>query len=139
MGLAIRGWLSRRCLQPLTLSAARLAASGIHRYSLDEEARAIFGERGFHLLRKHFYLPIPEAEDLGEEFWTRRSEMPGVDTGDETALACLRDTFPAYLGEFRETFPLLHRSPDEPERFYLLNGSFMAIDAHVYYCLVRRY
>ncbi len=123
----------------MTLSAARLTASGIRRYSLDEEARTIFGERGFHLLRKHFYLPIPEAEDLGEEFWSRRSEMPGVDTGDEEALACLRELFPAYLGEFRETFPLLHQSADEPERFYLLNGSFMTIDAHVYYCLVRRH
>jgi hypothetical protein len=138
-------WVFRKCVQPLVLGAARFAAAGVNRYNLDDDAHRVFDEGGFHLLRKHFYLPIPEPEDLGDAFWERRSEMVGVDMNDAGALALLADAFPGPTAEFRELFPL--RAPggdssgggDDPTRFHLLNGSFMAVDAHVYYALIRHF
>ena len=95
----------------------------------------IFGSRGFHLVHKHFYQPIPDERDFGEGFFERLSEMPGVDLNAAAALSLLKTVFPRYLDEFRVQAPLFpHR---EGTGFHLLNGSYMAVDAHVYYALIR--
>jgi len=97
--------------------------------------KRIFARRGFHLLHKHFYLPIPDERDFGEGFFDRLSNMPGVDLNDAAARSLLKTVFPRYLAEFREQVPLFpHR---DGTGFHLLNGSYMAVDAHVYYALIR--
>jgi hypothetical protein len=42
---------------------------------------------------------------------------------------------PRYLPEFRSKFPI--DGPLTPPGFYLINGGYMAVDAHVLYCLLR--
>ena len=129
-------WVSRKYTQPLYVHMTKLAARGINRYELHKTAHSIFSEQGFHLLPKwDFYLPIPDEADLGDAFWEKRSEMVGVDMNEGYALGLLKDVFPAPVSEFRETFPL-HQS-DDSTAFYLINGSFMAIDAQVYYSFIR--
>lgn len=130
-----RLWLNRKLTRPLTLSLLNLAAAGVGRYSLDEEAAELFRRRGFHLLRPHFYLPIPDEADLGDEYWARQSELVGLDMNDEGALALLEDVFPRYNEEFRRIFPT--HGPPGADGFHLINGSFMAVDAHAYYALIR--
>ncbi len=94
----------------------------------------VFYQRGFHLLRKHFYLPIPDDSDQLEPFWDRTSAMVGVDTNDGVALDLL-DRITPFIDEFRRRFPI--HGPLTPPGFYLINGGYMAVDAHVYYALVR--
>lgn len=98
-------------------------------------AHGVFDRHGFHLLRKHYFLPVPDAEDLGAGFWDSRSELVGVDMNDEEALHLVEQVLPPYLREFSLAFPL-HESAGRPG-FHLINGTFMAGDAHVYYGLVR--
>ena len=98
-------------------------------------AKRIFARRGFHLLHKHFYLPIPDERDFGEGFFDRLSDMPGVDLNAATALSLVKTVFPRYLDEFRGQVPLFPNR--KGNGFHLLNGSYMAVDAHVYYALIR--
>jgi predicted O-methyltransferase YrrM len=93
---------------------------------------------GFHLLRRHYDQPIPEKAELDNAFWQRRSELVGLEMNDRYALDLLQNVFPLYLGEFGEAFPLHRSSPDQTQ-FYLINSSFMAIDAHVYYIFIRHF
>ena len=93
---------------------------------------------GFHLLRKTYYSPVPEKADLDDTFWQRRPELVGLEMNEEYALDLLQNVFPRYLDEFRESFPIHRSSPDQTQ-FYLINGSFMAIDAHVYYIFIRHF
>jgi hypothetical protein len=97
----------------------------------------VFYANGFHLLRKHFYLPIPDDLDQLDEFWTKQSELVGLDMGDDTALGLMEDILPPYLKEFRERFPV--QQPAVFSGFWLINGGYMAVDAHVLYGLVRHY
>jgi len=97
----------------------------------------IFYRHGFHLLRKHYYLPIPDEDDGNEAFLKKPSELVGLDMNDACALDFLDNLFPKYNEEFRKLFPI-HESGD-PERFHLMNGSYMAVDAHVYYALIRHF
>lgn len=97
----------------------------------------IFYRRGFHLLRKHFYLPIPDDTDRLDRFWDVQSDMVGIDTNDPLALEVMEQICPRYLPEFRAQFPI--EGPLEPPGFYLINGGYMAVDAHVFYCLIRHF
>ncbi len=132
-----RLWLYGNLTRPLTMSLVKLAAAGVKRYSLDDEAFELFRQRGFYLLREHFYLPIPDAAELSDQFWYAQSELVGLDMNDGGALEFLDNVFPRYNEEFRKTFQI-HDVPGS-EAFHLINGSFMAVDAHAYYALIRHF
>jgi hypothetical protein len=97
----------------------------------------IFYRHGYHLLRKHFYIPIPDKEDLPADYWERHSDLVGIDMNDLCAVEHLNCIFPLYLDEFRAIFP--NERTKDTRKFYLINGGYMAIDAHVYYAMIRHY
>jgi hypothetical protein len=97
----------------------------------------LFSRHGYHLLRKHFYLPIPADEDIPSDYWEKHSELIGIDMNEQGALELLESVFPRYMDEFRGRFPL--ERPEDPRLFYLINGGYMAIDAHVYYAMIRHH
>ena len=125
------------CLRLLILPLCEFTAATL-KYVPGNVAYRSFYKRGFHLLKKHYYLPIPEEEDLNGAFWEKRSQMIGVDMNEGYALGLLQSVFPAYMEEFRQSFPLRQSSSDQA-KFYLINGTFMAIDAHVYYSFIRHF
>lgn len=131
-----KSWIVENLPQSLVLPVTRMAAYRIQRDSLDTAAHEIFFDNGFHLLRKHFYLPIPDRVELENPF-LKTSDLVGVEMNDEYALSLLDNVFPPYAEEFRGQFPL-HRQ-DESSDFYLINGSYMAVDAHVYYSFIRHF
>ena len=69
----------------------------------------VFYRRGFHLLRKHFYLPIPDDTDRLDYFWGKPSALPGLDMNDDVPLRMMKNVFPPFLDEFRKRFPLYKR------------------------------
>lgn len=97
----------------------------------------VFYRHGFHLLRKHFYLPLPDDTDQLDEFWSQPSAMVGIDPNEPMATEVMENICPKYLPEFRARFPI--DGPLNPPGFYLINGGYMAVDAHVYYCLIRHF
>jgi hypothetical protein len=133
----IKSWLVQRIVRRGLLGLTRLVAKGIDRYGLTGEASDIFDRHNHHLLRKHYYLPLPEKADLSGDYWEQRSELVGVEMNDAGAIDLLQNVFPLYMDEFRRLFPLTKR--DAPNQFYLLNESFMAVDAHVYYMFIRHF
>ncbi len=97
----------------------------------------VFSRQGFHLLRKHFYLPIPDIDDIKQDYWVTVSDLAGLDMNDIEALQFLDNVLPIYLDEFRSKFSI--EKPADSKLFYLINGSYMAIDAHVYYTMIRHF
>ena len=58
----------------------------------------VFYRRGFHLLRKHFYLPIPDDTDRLDYFWGKPSALPGLDMNDDVPLRMMKQHLPAFSG-----------------------------------------
>ncbi|MBN8908378.1 MAG: hypothetical protein J0H99_17540, partial [Rhodospirillales bacterium] len=81
-----------------------------------------FYRHGFHLLRKHFYLPIPDDTDGLDDFWKQPSALPGLDMNDTAALDLMERIAPPYLAEFRERFPV--QQPAVFSGFWLINGGY---------------
>ena len=91
----------------------------------------LFYEAGFHLLRKNFYLPIPEGEDLK---YADNSALVGIPMNDDEQIDFLDTVVAKYKGEFL-AFPM--HAAESHQQFHLINGSFMAGDGNAYYGLVR--
>ena len=102
-------------------------------------AHGVFKRYGFHLLRKHFYLPIPDEIDIERPLAAEPSELVGVDMNDAAGLDLLNRVFPPYVREFRSRFPVHPRPDQAAHEFYLINSSYMAVDAQVYYALIREF
>ena len=123
-------------------AAARFTAAVLGRWPSEvheRKLREIFSGRGFHFLRPHYYLPIPDKEDIDAGHHLAGSDLPGLDMNDAAGLGLMEQVFPPYLTEFRERIPLSRGADDDPKRFFLLNGTFMAVDAQVYYAFIRHF
>jgi predicted O-methyltransferase YrrM len=103
----------------------------------ENKCHSAFYRHGYHLLAKHFYLPIPDDTDELDGFWDKPSDLAGVDMNEAAGIEIMETIVPRYLPEFRSMFPI--EGPLEQPGFYLINGGYMAVDAHVYYSLIRQY
>src|SRR5688500_19579157 len=123
--------IARKLLRaPATALVVGAAAVTARQLVAPETAQTLFGSRGYHLLRDSYYLPIPEASDVGGDFWESQSELVGLVIDHEAALRLVEDDLAPFISEFRASFPL-HATADASS-FDLLNGMFMAVDASVY-------
>jgi hypothetical protein len=85
---------------------------------------------GHQLVRKSFYSPMPDFENLPESLWGRPAETPGVDLRIEDALTLLRQLRP-----FIEEFAPPLENPGAG--FFVHNGTYESVDAEVLYGIVR--
>jgi hypothetical protein len=117
----------RRLVQPFKVMAVQ-ALPALNRF-LETRLR-------LHLVRRHYYSPVPDPDDIGPGYWDQVSEMPGVDLGYERGLAFMREVVPLHIGGFRKRMPLQRTAGND---FFLINGTYMAVDAHVYWCMILHY
>lgn len=124
----------------LRLVPKRLVFSFIHKYVQTEvgfqEVKTYFDQTGFHLFRKSYYLPIPEPDAIDD-----KDELPmyGVDPRDDHQLQVARDVYMPYQEEFQSTFKIHAEGTSTSDGFFLVNGAYMAVDAHIYYAFIRHY
>ncbi|MDP2342919.1 MAG: class I SAM-dependent methyltransferase [Deltaproteobacteria bacterium] len=83
-----------------------------------------------------YYTPIPDDDDLPPEFWDREVSMVGVTIDDDVVRRFVEELVVPHLEEFRSLYPAWKEN-DEDTGFFLFNGSYMAVDAHVLHGIVR--
>lgn len=96
----------------------------------------LWEKHGFHITPVHFYSPIPNTRELPDSLWKTESDLPGINMNEAGQLHLLRDIFPQYHDEYR-TFA--HQKTEIPYEYYFENGSFIASDPLVLYCMVRHF
>lgn len=92
-------------------------------------------KQGYFLIRDHYYSAIPTKADLQQDYWSYKSELVGIDINHENILNLLAQ-IDKYINEFRESIPLYQSNNNQ---IYLINSSFMAVDAHIYYSFIRHF
>jgi len=127
---AVKALLLRN--MPLVL---RCMAGTISKLCPGNTAFDAFKAEGFFLLRDHFYLPLPDYDDLTEEYYSSRSALVGLELDAQAMWTLAEDSLAPYNAEFRE-FPVHCPSPDY-RGFFLINHGYMAVDGNLYYGLVR--
>jgi predicted O-methyltransferase YrrM len=88
---------------------------------------------GFDLEVRSFYSPIPDVSLLSEDFWSSRSELPGIEFDLDAQLGYIEKELAPFIAEFRPPRgPTARRT-----EFYLDNGLFQAGDAELLYSIIR--
>ena len=102
---------------------------------LSQEIFEFFQKFGVHVMRKHFYSPIPDTKVLSEnvDIWEEEKELVGVDLNVKGQMDMLEKVFPVYREEFN--FPLDRTSI--PWEYYINCGAFGLISAAVLHCMIR--
>ena len=77
-------------------------------------------------------------------YWSYRTSMVGIEMDADKSTRFLNEIVIPYLPEFRHLFSDFgYGSRDfhleKVKGFYLINSSFMAVDAHVYYAIIRSF
>jgi hypothetical protein len=92
---------------------------------------------GVHVLRKHYYSPIPDTARLlaQPDLWSTPSELAGIDMNDAGQLTLLREVVPRYVDECR--FPV-HPTGTSSD-YYVSNQEFGLISATVLHSIVREF
>lgn len=133
-------FLARRyagnALQYLSMPLIHYVFWVIRRFGMQRDMERIAFDNGMDLVIRHYYSPIPDEADFSPDFWDEMSAMSGIDIDDEPCLDVLQNMFCKYLVEFRNRYPIA-KSGEDCDGFYLVNGVYMAVDAHAYYAFIR--
>ena len=95
----------------------------------------IFHAHGFHVLRRHYYLPIPEADDL--MYAAQPDRLVGISIDEQAAFTFIDQIVKPTKAEFN-AFPITKEETQGETDFYVSNTAFMAVDGNIYYGLVRK-
>jgi len=96
----------------------------------------LWEKKGFHITPVDFYFPIPDTRELGDELWTKHSDMVGVDLNESRQLKLLE----LFLSQFKNEYDYFPRQKTTtPYRYYLNNGGLSSIDGEILYCMVRHF
>jgi predicted O-methyltransferase YrrM len=98
----------------------------------DKRLFDIWEARGYYVLPRHFYEPLPAKVDIARTV-DARSMLPGLDLVPDCQLALLDD-----LRNWKHEYDALPRTADESDDgFYFENTFFGSVDAEVLYALIR--
>lgn len=96
----------------------------------------VFQSLGFHIVRNHFYAPVPDTRRLDPELWTKHSELVGIEMNADHQLNLMNEVFPKYIGECEFS---QHKKTTLPYEFVFGNDFFEAVDAEVLHSFVRHF
>jgi hypothetical protein len=143
VNLRKRGWLVFRPEHCSQESPEEAAIAGILRsngwiiHQSEQEMIDIVRQEGFVVLRPHFYHPIPLEEDIVGDFFMKQSSLVGIHMNAAAMWELAEIILAPYNEEFR-AFPTYREDKGGMiDGFFLINGSYMAVDGNVYYGLVR--
>ena len=125
----LRKWVDERVTSDQFL---RYQARALDRCPRDRDVTPVFDGHNHVLLRRDCYLPFPDSKDIG---FIKASALIGINVDEEACFAFHENNVRPFDGEFR-AMPL--RAPTQGDGYFLLNGTFMAIDGNMYYGLIRK-
>ncbi len=96
----------------------------------------IWQRLGLHVTLNHFYQPIPDTTTLNEELWRTPSALVGVDMQGPAQVDLLAQFRREFSAEY-ESFP--ERRTAVPHQYYTDNMMFVAPDAVILYCMIRKF
>jgi len=94
-----------------------------------------FERLGLHVVRNHFYSPIPDTRRLDDTVFTRKSALVGIEFDVDKQVERLRGFRARFAAEY-ESIPRM-RNRHARDRFSLDNASFGSVDAEMWWCILR--
>lgn len=113
---------------------------------LSEHAMALFAKQAkksgpvvarsgaLTIMKDHYYSPLPSESDLnGRKYFDQVRALPGIEIDDEAILKFMTTALQPALERFRAW---LAEEAMIADGFRLINGTYMAVDAHLYFATI---
>lgn len=94
----------------------------------------IVRRNSYSLVRRDYYSPLPELDEIPVEYWERPSALLGISLDPSAQLRWAERELAALVQEFA---PPLH-SASSPGEYYAHNGAYDSVDGEIAYAIVRR-
>lgn len=94
--------------------------------------RAAAHALGHDLVRRNIYSPLPRADALGADLWSRRASLVGLELDVCADLRFLEEDLAPYMSELSPP-----GEPAFPGDFELWNGYYQSVDVEVLYAMIR--
>lgn len=120
-----------------TTPVADLVETELNMQERGDELFRVLRERSIYVLREHYFRPMVNPAKLPDSHWTQESEMVGIDINIDACIGNYEQEDNHFIQEFRSLYPIAKPTEDY-QGFYLLNGMYMAVDAHIYWSTVRK-
>lgn len=88
---------------------------------------------GYHVMRNHYYSPVPDTSKLTDEFFNRVSELKGVEMNESKQIDLLKQFAQKYRSEY-DQFPA---KPSTYFDYHTSQTSYRCVEAQMLYCFVR--
>jgi len=96
----------------------------------------LWEKRGFHITPIHYYFPIPDTRELGDELWAKHSDMIGVNVNEDRQLKLLE----LFLSEFKNEYDCFPQQKTlTSQRYYVNNDAIESVDGEILYCMIRHF
>lgn len=109
----------------------------VKRYRVVHKSFPFLERLGVHVTLTHHGSPIPDTRTLTRDVFQRQTELVGIEMRESEQLSLLETFHTTYRDEY-ERFPF---APDRLPRhaYYMRNIWFGALDASVYWCMIRHF
>jgi hypothetical protein len=92
-------------------------------------------KKGYHVVKIHYYQPIPDSSALADDIWKKESELVGIDMNEKYQFELLNKTFP----KFKEEYAFPEKQTNIPYEYFQENSYFAPLDAAVLHCMIRHF
>src|ERR1041385_7931516 len=114
--------------------AAHAIAPLLRRLAPDPKYFELWQSHGFHVLPSDNYQPIPDTRVLPVSLWDRVRDLPGIEMREDAQKQLLSEI----VARFKDEYAAIPRGASTPEfQFYLGNVAFEAVDAEMFFGLMR--
>jgi predicted O-methyltransferase YrrM len=90
-------------------------------------------KNGYHVLRNYYYSPIPDITLLDDDFFTKESQLIGIDLNEAAQLELLKKFVSKYRAEY-DQFPA---KPVNYYDYFTTQTSYRCVEAQMLYCFIR--
>jgi hypothetical protein len=130
-----RGWANPVASDSTLAEIAESICRVLDRPGAEQELFTRLRARGVYLLRDHYYRPLIDPAKLPRDYFSSTSPMVGIPIDPARCLELAEKTLGEYIRELRSFLPV--DAERNGEDLHLNNGTYMAVDAHIYYALLR--
>jgi len=89
---------------------------------------------GVHIVRNHFYQPVPDTGRINKQLWSAHSRLEGIELNEERQLELLN----IFTNDFKHEYERFSENRTRvPHEYYLNNGFFGPVDGEILYCMIR--
>ena len=89
---------------------------------------------GFHIVRNHFYQPVPDTGRINPRLWSAHSQLIGIELNEKRQPELLNSFTTDFKHEY-ERFP--ENRTQVPYEYYMSNGFFGPVDGEILYYMIR--